>query len=119
MSYITIRPFAVRPKDVQANFHGAQIVYFAWDQHLMFYAPVCKPLPPTMLFQQVISQVLPESWGKHPEFSRIQWERACWLCDGLAFVPKMDKSLLENGITHKSVVRLQTPGLRGINDIGF
>lgn len=119
MSYNTIRPFPAVSKDVQSNFHGAQIVYFGWDKHLMFYAPVCKPLPPEMTFRQVIDKVLPESWSCHPEFSDIDWSEARWLRDGEPFVPVLDKSLVDNGVTHKSVVRLQTPGLNGIGDIGF
>jgi len=42
-----------------------------------------------------------------------------WLRDGEPFTPDMERSLAENGVLHKSVVRLQTPGLNGIGDIGF
>jgi len=119
MSYNTIRPFTAVSKDARANFHGAQVVYFGWDKHLMFYAPVCKPLPPDMPFRQVVEQVLPESWGAHPEFAHIDWNEVRWLRDGEPFTPDMERSLVDNGVLHKSVVRLQTPGLNGIGDIGF
>jgi len=119
MSVQSIRPFKAVPKDVLANFHGQQIVYFGWDQHLMFYSPVCKPLSPTMPFQAVIDTVLPESFGAHPEFDKIDWQCVTWLKDGVPFTPAPEKSLLENGITHKTIVRMKTTGLNGLGGTGF
>jgi phenol hydroxylase P4 protein len=44
----------------------------------------------------------------------VQWRK-----DGEAFTPAMDKSLLDNGITHKTAVHFTTPGLNGLNGTGF
>jgi phenol/toluene 2-monooxygenase (NADH) P4/A4 len=41
------------------------------------------------------------------------------LLDGNAFKPTLDKSLADNGVSHKSLIRMVTPGLNGINNSGF
>jgi len=119
MSVRSIRPFEPVVKDAMANFHGKQIVYLGWDQHLMFYAPVCVPLPPAMPFQALMDAVLPQSFGAHPEFERIDWGAVQWSRDGEAFTPAPGKTLVENGITHKTIVRMRTPGLNGLQGVGF
>ena len=119
MSVQSIRPFKVVPKDAAANFHGMQVVYFCWDKHLMFYAPVAKMLPPTMTFQQVIDAELTPTYSRHPDFARIDWAAVQWSKDGEAFTPALDKSLVDNGITHKTAVHFTTPGLNGLNGTGF
>lgn len=115
----SICPFKAEPKDVAANFHGQQVVYFCWDRHLMFYAPVAKLLPPAMSFREVIDTVLTETYSRHPDFARIDWAAVKWSKDGEAFAPDMDKSLVDNGITHKTAVHFTTPGLDGLNGTGF
>ena len=32
---------------------------------------------------------------------------------------RLDKSLADNGVNHKSLIRMITPGLNGINNSGF
>ncbi|MBR0565605.1 phenol hydroxylase subunit P4 [Azoarcus sp. L1K30] len=119
MTYQTIRPVAPVIKDAAANFHGMQVVYFCWDRHLMFYAPVAKLLPPSMSFQEVIDKELTDTYSRHPDFARIDWAAVQWSKDGEAFTPARDKSLLDNGITHKTAVHFITPGLDGLNGAGF
>ena len=115
----SIRPFEAVAKDAVGNFHGQQVVYFGWDKHLMFYAPVAKMLPPTMRFGEVIDTVLPATYARHPDFARIDWTAARWLKDGRPFAPDRDKSLVDNGITHKTAIHFTTPGLDGIGGSGF
>jgi phenol hydroxylase P4 protein len=102
------------PRDVQANFHGNQLVYIGWDKHLMFCAPVCLPLPPDMQFGALINEVLPSVYSTHPEWGRVEWVKVEWLLDNEPFTPDMNKGLEEQGIGHKSVIRFRTPGLDGI-----
>ena len=45
--------------DAKANFGGNLIIYFGWDEHLMFCAPKAFPLPPQMTFGDVIDQIMP------------------------------------------------------------
>ncbi|MCZ4303448.1 phenol hydroxylase subunit P4 [Zoogloeaceae bacterium G21618-S1] len=119
MSVQSIRPFKAAAKDVAANFHGQQVVYFCWDQHLMFYAPVAKLLPPDITFQAVIDTELTPTYSRHPDFARIDWAAVQWFKDGEAFTPVLDTSLAGNGITHKTAVHFKTPGLNGLNGNGF
>jgi phenol/toluene 2-monooxygenase (NADH) P4/A4 len=106
--------------DTVDKFHGNQLVYVAWDQHLMFPCAAALPLPPAMPFGALVKEVLPTLYTAHPDFGKIKWEAVSWLLDGKAFNPKADASLADNGIGHKSLVRFATPGLSGANGIaGF
>jgi phenol hydroxylase P4 protein len=105
--------------DTVSNFHGNQLVYVGWDDHMMFPFAAVFPLPPQMPFAALVGDVLPSAYADHPDFARIDWNRATWLLDGAPFTPDMDKSLSENGIGHKSLLRLGTPGLHGIGNSGF
>lgn len=106
-------------KDVEENFHGQMLLNIGWDQHLMFTAAHCIPLPPDMPFGALVAQVLPTIFGAHPDFARIDWARAQWRRDGEAFQPDPARSLRDNGLGHKSLLGLRTPGLEGLYGIGF
>lgn len=105
--------------DAVENFHGNQLVYVAWDNHLMFPSAAALPLPPQMPFGALVKEVLPSVYGPHPDFEKIQWADAKWTVDGKAFTPKLDVSLADNGVGHKALIRLATPGLNGIGGIGY
>lgn len=106
-------------RDKVENFHGNQLVFFAWDNHLMFPVAAAFPLPPQMPFGALVKEVLPSVYGPHPDFGKIQWSDAEWTVDGKSFTPNLEKSLAENGVGHKSLIRMATPGLNGIGGIGF
>lgn len=114
MSVVAITDYKPPAKDVVENFHGNQLVYIGWDHHLMFCAPVCLPLPPDMPFQALISDVLPGAFGLHPEFAEIEWDKVQWSLDQEPFTPNLEGSLADNGVGHKSVIRMNTPGLNGL-----
>jgi len=105
-------------KDTVDKFHGNQIVYFSWDHHQMFCSPIAFPLPPTMPFGALLSDVLPGGYAMHPDFAQIDWERVSWRLNGKPWTPEPEKSLTDNGIDHKSVLRFATPGLNGIKGCG-
>ena len=44
----------------------------------------------------------------------IDWSKVEWLKSGQPWQPDVEKSLAENGLKHKDVIRLRTPGLTGI-----
>lgn len=102
-------------RDKVENFHGNQVVYVSWDDHLLFCAAQAFPLPPEMPFQALVSEVMPPVFSWHEEFERVDWSKVKWNLDGEDFVPDMEKSLAENGVVHKSLIRFKTPGLNGIN----
>lgn len=105
-------------KDKLENFHGNQIVYAGWDGHLMFPAPFAWPVPPEIPFAAFRDEVMPSGFGIHPEWPEINWDTAEWLLDGQPFTPDPAKGLAEQGVTHKSVLRLRTPELKGFKGMG-
>lgn len=105
--------------DAVDKFHGNQVVYIGWDGHMMFPFAAAFPLPPDMPFAALVKDLLPSVYAVHPDFASIDWSRASWLLDGEPFAPDPGKSIGANGIGHKSLLRLVTPGLNGIGDIGF
>lgn len=119
MTVRSIRPFDPVVKDAAANFHGLQVVYICWDQHLMFYAPIAKLLPPTLSFGQLIETEITPAYSRHPDFAHIDWSAVQWSKDGEPFTPALDRSLADNGISHKTAIHFVTPGLAGIDGSGF
>lgn len=105
-------------RDRVENFHGNIIVFVGWDHHLMFCAPVAFATPPDTPFATLTDELLAGAFGQHPEFGGIDWDSASWLLNGAPFSPQRDASLAAQGIDHKSVLRLQTPGLDGLGGSG-
>ena len=119
MTVAAIKEYNFPPADSLDKFHGAHLIYVGWDQHLLFCAPYCFPLPPTMPFGAMVEQVLPPAFGYHPEFKQIDWSQVQWLrsngtAAGEPFTPDFAKSLADNGLGHKDAIRFRTPGLNGI-----
>jgi len=113
MSTVSLHPYAFAPRDVRENF-PAPLLYIGWEEHLMFCAPFCLPLPPDMPFGALPTQVLPGIYGEHPDFERIDWSQVQWFRSGQPWTPDPAKSLAENGLGHKDAIRFRTPGLTGI-----
>ena len=113
MTTTAIGPYDFPPKDVRGNF-PAPLLYIGWDDHLMFCAPFCLPLPPDMPFGAVIDNVLPGVFGNHPDFQHIDWNQVQWLKSGQPWQPDPAMSLADNGLGHKDAIRFRTPGLNGI-----
>jgi phenol/toluene 2-monooxygenase (NADH) P4/A4 len=111
---VSIGPYALHQADTEDLFHGNRLIYLCWENHLMYCAPICVPLPPTLPFGAVVHDVLPELYGEHPEFERIDWPRVEWSNSGKRFRPDFGKSLEHHGLAHKSLIRFRTPALEGI-----
>lgn len=101
-------------RDDESLFHGKRLIFLSWENHLMFAAPLCVPLPPTLPFGALIRDVLPELYGEHPEFEDIDWKRTLWFNSDKRFIPDVGKSLEHHGLTHKSLIRFRTPALEGM-----
>jgi phenol hydroxylase P4 protein len=119
MTVAAIRPeYVGERRDRVENFHGNQIVYVGWDRHLMFCSPVAFALSPDTPFSKLQDEILPGAFSQHPDFGRIEWDAVQWQLNNHPFVPERDKSLIEQGVDHKSVIRMATPGLDGIKGSG-
>lgn len=118
MAVAAFKEYNIPPKDTQDKFHGNQLLFVGWEHHLMFCAPFAFPLPPDMPFQALIDGVFPGAFGQHPDFARIDWSKVEWLKSGKPWHPDTSKSLAENGLKHKDVIRFRTPGLDGVGGSG-
>lgn len=105
-------------RDREELFHGNHLVYIGWDQHTMVCSPVALPLPPSMRFGDLIDKVLPTTaYAADPDWTSIDWEKVEWLKSGEPFKPEVNKSLAENGLGHKSLLRMRTPGLHSVRGL--
>jgi phenol hydroxylase P4 protein len=101
-------------RDTLDKFHGQQLLNVGWDRHLLFAAPMCILVCPDMCFGDLIDTLVPKLFGAHPDFARIRWPDVRWLRSGQAFAPDRAASIRNNGLGHKAILRMQTPGLHGI-----
>lgn len=110
----SVGDYPLHQADTEDRFFGNRLIYISWENHLMYAAPFCLPLPPTLPFGALVRDVLPEICGEHPEFEQIDWPRTEWFNSSRRFRPDFGKSLAQHGITHKSLIRFRTPALDGI-----
>lgn len=113
MSVAAVKPYRFPPQDTRDKF-PAPLLYIGWEDHLLFCAPHCLPLPPDMPFGALATEVLPGVYGYHPDFAKIDWTKVQWFKSGKPWKPDPAKSLADNGLKHKDVIRFRTPGLTGI-----
>jgi phenol hydroxylase P4 protein len=106
--------YPLHQADTEDRFFGNRLIYISWENHLMYAAPFCLPLPPTLPFGALVRDVLPEICGEHPEFEQIDWQRTEWFNSAKRFRPDFGKSLEQHGLGHKSLIRFRTPALEGI-----
>jgi phenol/toluene 2-monooxygenase (NADH) P4/A4 len=102
------------PRDLVANFGGQQLVYVSWDQHLLFAAPFLICLPPETPFGQLVSGPLMALLAPDPDAGAVDWARARWLKANAPWVPDFARSLAENAIGHKALLRFRTPSLNSL-----
>lgn len=114
MAVQAIKEYRFEAADSVDKFHGNQLLYVGWDDHLMFCAPFAYALPPSTRFGDLCEKILAHSFGAHPDWAKVDFSRAQWLKSGQPWQPDMDKTLAELGLKHKDVLRLVTPGLKGI-----
>lgn len=101
-------------RDRVENFHGNQLLYVGWEDHLMFCAPLCLAIAPDTTFGTLARELIPAMYGLHPDWPSVQPESIEWFRSRERFTPDYDASLAENGLGHKALLRLRTPGLHGI-----
>ena len=114
MPVTAIGRYTAQPLDCQANFHGAQLVYLCWENHLLFCAPFTLPVDPALPFAAFIEQVVKPAIALHPDAAQVDFATARWRLDEQPFTPDLARGLAANGITHKSLLHLHTPGLEGL-----
>ena len=113
MAVKSIAPYEFEQKDTVDKF-PAPLLYIGWEDHKMFCAPFCVPVPPDMKFGDMVSNMLPGMFSAHPDFAKIDWTTTEWFKSGQPWTPDPAKSLQANGLQHKDAIRFRTPGLTGI-----
>lgn len=114
MTMKTIGEYRFPPADLQANFHGNQLLYVGWDRHLMFCSPVALLVPPSMTFAELLDQRVKPAFAAHPDSAAVELGNAIWYLNDQPFQPNLFASLEANGLRHKDMLRLDTPGLNGL-----
>ncbi|QBM78138.1 phenol hydroxylase (plasmid) [Sphingomonas sp. AAP5] len=95
-------------RDKVENFNGAQLVYVHWEGHLNFCAGITLPLPPETPFGALASEILPSLYSADPKWRSDELETARWSLDGEDWAPDAGKTLGEQGVGHKSLIRFWT-----------
>lgn len=113
MTTAAIGKYEFAPMDTVDKF-PAPLLYFGWEDHLMFCAPYCVPFPPNLVFGDMCKGPFADIYGAHPDFAKIDWDKVEWFKSGKPWQPDYSKSLAENGLGHKDVIRFRTPGLTGL-----
>lgn len=119
MSVNALYDYKFEPKDKVENFHGMQLLYVYWPDHLLFCAPFALLVRPDMTFRALVDEILKPATAAHPDSAKADFLNAEWLLNDEPFTPKADASLKEQGIDHKSMLTVTTPGLKGMANAGY
>ena len=119
MSVKTLAPYDFPSSDALERYKGKQLVFVNWERHRMFSRPFVVALPPDTPFSVLVEQYLAPCFAYHPDFARIDWNTVTWRNGKTAFTPDFARSLKDNGIGHKDLIRMTTPGLEGIAGTGY
>lgn len=114
MSVVAISEYHAEPKDRVENFHGMQLLYVYWPHHTMFCAPFALLVAPDMTFADLINNVVKPAVAGHPDAPKANFLNAEWRLNQEDFKPNPEATLAANGIDHKSMLTVTTPGLDGI-----
>lgn len=114
MTVITIGEYRFAPLDRHENFHGNQLLYVGWERHLMYCSPFALLVDPQQTFAELLDQVLRPAIAAHPDSAATDLRNAVWYLNDEPFSPAFDASLAANGLRHKDMLRMDTPGLDGI-----
>lgn len=114
MGVVAVSEYEFPPADSLDKFHGNQVLYVGWEDHLMFCAPFAFALPPNTVFRDLCEGTLLKAFKYHPDATKIDWKSVEWFKSGKPWSPDENKSLAENGLKHKDALRFRTPGMTGI-----
>ncbi len=115
MAIQSIGEYPIIMKDKVENFHGNQLVFIYWHAHRVVCSPRAFPFPPEMPFGALLTDIIPLTYSIEPDFEYLDFEttEVIWEVDGAVITPDFSKSLKENGVGHKSIIRFTTPSLTG------
>lgn len=115
----TLAPYEFQSRDALEKYNDRQLLYINWERHRMFSRPFVLALSPQTLFAEIIDRHMTECFSYHPDWKQIDWDKVVWQNGSAPLAPDRNKSLAENGIGHKDLIRFRTPGLDGIAGTGY
>lgn len=115
----TLAAYEFPSRDAVENYKGRQLLYINWEHHRMFSRPFVLALPPDTLFGDIIDKHMAVHYSYHPDWAHIDWHAVTWRSGKTPIAPDRNKTLAENGIGHKDLLRFSTPGLEGIAGTGY
>ncbi|MGB6329484.1 MAG: phenol hydroxylase subunit P4 [Halarcobacter sp.] len=115
MAVQSIGEYPIIMKDKIENFNGNQLVFINWHAHRVVSSPRAFPLPPEMPFAALLTDIIPICYKIEPDFEDLDFDKTevIWEVDGEVINPDFSKSLKENGVGHKSIIKFITPSLTG------
>lgn len=115
MAMRTIGEYPTIIKDSVEKFNGNQLVLIYWQGRFLEGSVKSFPLPPEMPFGAIASDIIPAIYKIEPSFKDLDFDKTevIWEIDGKVVTPDFSKSLKENGVGHKSFIKLITPTLSG------
>lgn len=119
MSVNALYDYKFEPRDKVENFNGMQLLYVLWPDHLMFCSPFALLVDLNMTFGAMVEEILKPATAAHPEAAKADFLGAQWQLNDGPFTPDANASLKDNGIDHKSMLTVTTPGLKGLAGAGF
>jgi phenol hydroxylase P4 protein len=119
MSVTALGTYQFKSRDALENYKGKQLMYINWEKHRMFSRPFVIAVEPSMKFAELIEQYVVPAYRFHPDFEKIDWSAVTWQNSSTPFTPDPAKSLADNGIGHKDLIRMTTPGLNGLAGSGY
>lgn len=109
MAVVSLNPGYEGPvRDRVENFHGAQLVYVHWEEHLNFCAAITLPLPAETPFSALTEEILPSLYQADPDWAGVDLSAARWMLDGKGWSPDPGRSIGEQSVGHKSLIRFWT-----------
>lgn len=109
MAVVSLKPGYSGPtRDRVENFHGAQLVYVHWEEHLNFCAAITLPLPADTPFGALTGEILPSLYQSDRDWASVDLSAARWMLDGKDWKPDPARSIGEQGVGHKSLIRFWT-----------
>jgi len=119
MTVNALYDYKFEPKDKVENFNGMQLLYVYWPDHLKFCAPFALLVAPDMTFRALVEDIIKPATAAHPDAAKADFLEAEWQLNGEPFTPDADAGLIGQGIDHKSMLTVTTPGLTGIENVGY
>lgn len=118
MTVNALYDYKFEARDKVENFNGMQLLYVYWPDHLMFCAPFALLVQPDMSFRALVDD---HQTGHRvaPGFCQGGLSAGAMAAERRAFIPNADASLIDNGIDHKSMLTVTTPGLDGMANVGY